>query len=470
MAVPFDDATTALTTLSATVRNVYRDSFNQMISRFGSKTNRNFKMSKRVIDGANFIVQVNDRNIYGARANSDINADFPTPRAHSGSDFTVTLSETPSSNHMRRIASSLQVTWLDIKRNYSKKAWADDFKERLITGSMQDIAETTAIKRHLDSTGLLGSVTGTPAKNDDILLANCAAIAATGGARFTLANGSLARVPAGIILHVFTSTGTLRYTVQVTDYNPRDNSVGVYGVDTATDPLNGSSSVNISGIVSGDLIYLSGERNQNILSLGHWFSTPTASESFFGRDRTVATNRWLRPHRSGPTSNTLFSKTHIDDLCNQIGYIQEDPDSGYVAITTIELEQRYRNEIGNDIFIPFPNDESSKRLVAQYGFDGNMYRHPLLGKIVLQPDPLAPANKIRFLRIGDWETLTAPTSGGDNGWEWLPGQTGGMWYRMPSSTPGNGDTTTFRADGLMLMCDICNYPRIQAELENVTAT
>ncbi len=477
MAVPFDDATTALTTLAATTRTVYRDSFNQMIYRFGAKTNRNFRMSKRVIDGGTFVIQVNDRNIYGARANTDINADFPTPRAHSGSSFTVTLSETPSSNHMHRIASSLQVTWMDYKRNYNKKAWADDFINRLITGSMQDIAETTAIKRHLDSTGRVATVTGTVTKNDEILLSSCAALASTGGARFAITDGSLARIPAGVILSLFSSAGAFKYYVQVTDYNPRDNSVGVYGVNVATDKLNGSSTVDLSStgaggaVTSGDLLYLSDERNQNILSLGHWFSTPTASESFFGQDRTVATNRWLRPHLSGPSSSTLFSKTHIDDLSNQLGYIQEDPDSGYTAVCTIELEQRYRNEIGNDIFIPIESDGvSGKRLVANYGFDGSMYRHPLLGKVILQPDPLAPSSKIRFLRIGDWETLSAPTAGGENGWEWLPGYIGSMWYRMPSSTPGNGDTTTFRADGMMLMCDICNFPRIQAEIGNVSAT
>lgn len=469
MAVPFDDATTALTTLSATARTVYQETFNPMMNRFGSHTNRIFKMSKRVIDGGQYVIQVMDRNLYGARANTDINADFPTPRAHSGSSFTVTLSETPSSNHLRRIASSLQITWLDIKRNYSKKAWADDFKQRLMEQSMSDIAETVAVKRHLDSTGQLGTVSGTPTKNDNTVLASCSAIAATGGARFTFANGSIARVQPGMILHAYTSAGVLRYTLQVTDYNPTDNSVGVYGVDVATDRLNGSSSVNISGLVSGDVLYLSDEKNQNILSIGHWYSNPTASESFFGKDRTDPLNRWLIPHKSGPSSATLFSKTHIDDLSNQLGYIKEDPDKGYSAITTIELEQRYRNEIGNDIFIPIAADKTSDRLVAQYGFDGNMYRHPLLGKIVLQPDPLAPANKIRFLGFGAWETLVAPNSGGENGWEWLPGQSG-MFYRMPSSTPGNGDTTTYRADGLMLMCDICNFPKAQAEISNVTAT
>lgn len=469
MAQPYDGATTLLTDVADAVRTVYHEKFNAMISRFGKKTNRLFKMSKRRIDGNGITVQVMDRNLYGARTGTDINADFHTARSFSADNYTVSLSETAASNHMRRVALSLQVTHLDLKRKMNSKAAAVDFVEELVKQSMQNIGEHVALRRHLDSTAKIADINGTPARNDNRLFASCTAIDSptTQGARFPVDGGSIAGLQAGMVLNSYTST-TQDYTLQVTDYNPRDKSVGVYGVDTVTDPLNGSASVNITNLANNDSLYLSGEYNANILSIGHWFSTPASSgDSFFGKDRYLPINRYLLPHVSGPTTNTVFSKTHIDDLAIEMGYIEEDPDGGYIALTTPELEQRYRDEIGNDVIIQFPTDEGTKKLFANYGFEGSVYRHPTIGRIVLQADPFAPVEKVRFLKIGDWEQLTAPTTGGENGWEWLPGDING-WYRMPSSTSGNGNTTTYRMDGMMLMCDICLAPRRQAQIINVT--
>lgn len=468
MAQPLDNASTLLTDLADAIRQVYHEDFRDMIPRFGRKTNRVFKASKRRIDGDGINIQVKDRNLYGARTNTDINADFGTPRTFGADTYKVTLSETASANHMRRVDLSLQLTWLDLKRKMNSRASAVDYKTELIAQSMQNIAEHVAIRRHLDSTAKLVTVNGTPASNDNRLFASASAIGATGGARFPVDGGSFASVQPNMVLDRYTGS-TFDGQVIVTDTNSRDVSVGVYGVNGANP--GGSSTVNVNDIADNDDLYLSGEKDRNILSFGHWFSTPSTGDSFFGKDRTDALNRWLMPFVSGPTSASLFTRAYLDDHANQMGYIDEDADSdGYVALTTPELVTRYISEIGQDTLIEYPHDDARGKVIAGYGFDGNLYRHHTFGRYMLQADPLAPPNKIRFLRLGDWETLYAPTEGGENGWEWLPGSVGGMWYRMPSSTPGNGDTTTFRADGLMLMCDICLAPRLQSEIVNVTAT
>ena len=468
MSIPFDNATTLLTTGANALRTVYHDKFASMHNRFGSKTNRVFKPSKRRIDGNGIVVQVNDTNLYGARTDTDINADFPVPRAIGTNSYTVTLSETASSNHMRRMALSLQVTWMDLKRARNSEAAAVNWVQELVKQSMQNVGESTAIHRHLDQTGLVAQVNGTPASNDNRLFASCSAIGTTGGARFPVDNGSIAALPAGLVLESRTGS-TLDYYLYVTDYNPRDSSVGVYGLDNNSITGTPDSTENINGLADNDGLYLSGEYNKNILSLGHWFSDPSSGDSFFGRDRTSPLYRWLLPHKSGPTSATQFTKSHLDDASVQMGYIEEETDGGYVVLTTPELEQRFRNEIGNDIIIQFPTDDQRGKLMANYGFDGSMYRHPHLGRVMIQSDPLAPANKIYLLRVGDWETLYAPTEGGEYGFEWLPGGEMNGWYRMPSSTSGNGNTTTFRMDGMLLMCDICLAPRKQAMIVNVTA-
>lgn len=473
MAQPYDGATTLLSEGADAVRTVYHEQFAKMISRFGKKTNRLFKFSKKRIDGNGLDVQVMDRNLYGARTGTDINADFHTARAFSADKYTVTLSETPGSNHFRRVALSLQVSHLDLKRRMNSKASAIDWAEELTSQSMQNIAEHVALRRHLDSTAKIATINGTPKDNANRLFSSCAAAGTAGsGNRFPVDGGSIAGLQAGMVLNIYNgaaivSASTGENQFQVTDYNPRDKSVGVSTVTSGN--LEGNHTTAFTGLADNYDLFLSGEKDANILSLGHWFSTPTASESFFGKDRTQGINRYLLPHVSGPTSNATFSKSHIDDLAIEMGYIEEDPEGGYVALTTPELEQRYRNEIGENVIIQFPTDEGTKKLFANYGFEGSVYRHPTIGRIVLQADPFAPVEKVRFLKIGDWEQLCAPTTGGENGWEWLPGDING-WYRMASSTAGNGNTTTYRMDGLMLMCDICLAPRRQAQIINVTHT
>lgn len=463
MSVPFDYATTFLTGQSAAIRQFYHDSYAEMQNRFGGKTNRLFKPSKLVFQGDGVNVQVMSANMHGARFTNDANADFPKARAHTSNTYKVTFSETPSSNDFRRLGISLQVTHYDINRVYNKQIAADDFRERLISQSMSDNGEKTALHRQLDTTAKVALVNGTAKKNDAQALADCSAIGTSGGARFAIDNGSIAYLPANLLLDVYASGGAYRRTVIVTDYNPVDSSIGVYGVD-ATEA--GDSTVNVADIADNDELYISGEKNMGLNSLGQWFSTPSSGESFYGKDRTTPTNRWMLPTKvPAASSSTLFTKAHIDLVSVAIGYIEEDPDGGYVALTTPELDQRYRNEVGNDILINWPSGEAMGKLLANYGFDGSVYRHPTIGRIMLQADQFAPVNKVRFLKVGDWETLY-PLSAT---FEWLVGDTGG-WYRMTSSVPGGGKTTTYRMDGMISLADICRYPRRQAELNNISAS
>lgn len=463
MAMPFDGATTFLTDGTDAVRQFYHEKFLDMHSRFGHPLNRLFKVSKRTINGDGVNVQVKDRNLYGARTNTDLNGDFPTPRAFGADTYKVTLSETPASNDIRRMALSLRVTHLDLKRKYAANVAAVDWAKELIKESMANIAESTALHRHIGADARIGTISGTATKNNTKLVSSAAAIAATGGARFVVANGSIAAFPRGLVLDVYTGSTYLR-SVYVTDYNPRDKSVGVYGLDANGNP---SSSVDVRTLTAADALYISGEYNAGMKCMGYWFSTPTASESFFGRDRTDADSRWLEPHVSGPTSSTVFQKSHLDNLSNEMGYISEDEDSGgYVVITTPEMDQKYRDIVGNDVVIQVPTSEQKGKLIASYGFDGMLYRHPTMGRIVFQPDPMAPPNTIRGLRIGDWETFYAPGAA----WEWLVGDTADGWYRESSTTPGGGKTTTYRMDGMGAWADLCLLPRLQWHIANVTAS
>lgn len=462
MATPFDSATTFLTTCSGLVRQVYHDRFEDMYAEF-TRINKLFKPTKTPIDGDGWNIQVRSSNMHAARTRRDLNADFGTARAYGVDTYKVTLSETPSSNDVRRMDVSIQKTWLDVHRAYTKKVSPEDFSAALVEQANMDIDASMARHRHQSTDSLMGTINGTPKKNDRETYADCAAISTTGGARVVIDGGSLANFAAGMYLNSYTGT-TLDYTLYVTDINPSDNSIGLLGVDASGAP---SSSVNINGLADNDNFYMSGEKDEGVKSLGYWFSTPSSGELFFTRDRTSSTYRFLLPTRTGPTSERQFTKTDVDDLSIALSYVAgDDPMGAYLAVMTPELDQRYRNEIGNDVLLQFPTTEQKGKLVAQYGFDSSMYRHPRLGRIVFEVDPLAPPNKIRFLRIGDWE-MFAPR--GAEQFTWVS-DGGGSWYRMESSTPGNGKTLTFRMDGFTAFADACFFPRRQAEIKNIRAT
>ncbi len=462
MAIPFDDAQTWLTYQSAMIRQIYHPKYIQQVNRFGSRTNRLFNASKRTIEGDGVNVQVQDRRLYGARFQADRNADFGRARTFGSATYKVTMSDTPTASDFRRLGLPLQVSHDDVNRLYKDEVSSDNYITRLTKEAMENLTETMALHQHLDRTALLGTVSGTPRMNDNRLFASCSALAATGGARIVLTGGSLAAVPPNLELDIFPSGSSVkRFSVIVTDYNPRDNSVGLYGAgaDGQVD-----TSISLAALASTDELYISGERNAGPILISDWFREPTTGDSFYGKDRTSPLNRWMLPHKSGPTTNTLFTRTFLDNAMTEMGYITEDPEGGYQCITTMELEQRYRQEIGNDVLVQYPTAEQQGKLVASYGFDAALYRHPTAGRIVLTPDAFAPPNKIRFLRIGDWEMQYY----GSNTFEWLPGWVGN-WSRMQSSTPGGGYTTTYRMEGMLSLAGICTFPRRQLEIGNVTA-
>ena len=89
--------------------------------------------------------------------------------------------------------------------------------------------------------------------------------------------------------------------------------------------------VNIYRVERDDL-YLTGEKDKNILSLGNWFSTPSSGESFFTKDRTVATNRYLLPHGDQfpgavqPGELPGVAPVGLDTLPGADGHERERPD------------------------------------------------------------------------------------------------------------------------------------------------
>lgn len=455
-----DNATTLLTTISDALREVYHPEVMDAYMRHGRSINRLFSFSNRKVEGDGVTVQLVDHNMHAARTAAGLNSAFPTPRPFGVAKYKVLASETDSANHFRPIQTSISITHLDLKRGMSSAAAAVDVKDRTVKDSMRDWNERLAVSRLLDSSALIGTINGTPTKADARTLAAAGALTTSGGARFAVDGGSLANFAPGMLIDSYTGA-TKDYTLQVMDYNPRDGSVAVYGLDGDGNP---SASVDISGVADNDNFYVSGTKDTGLYSVGEWFKTPVSGDSFFGIDRTDIANSWMLPHKSGPSSAQPFDPEHLDDLGTELSYVQPDPEGAYAAFMPPELETAFRQAVGADVVIDFPTDEQRGKVLAQYGFDGSIYRHPSLGRITLKSDPLCNPNKIRFYKVGDWETLTLL----GKELQWMPGDNGDLWYRMEADAPGTGRGKVYKADAYMPLADICLRPRFQAEIENIT--
>lgn len=442
---------------------------------FASNINRifDFKMSDN-IEGADHYWQVEAYKARAARFSRDITAGFSNVGRFAVTKLKATLSETASSSDFSRLDASSRVSLYDLERGAKNpQQFIVNVVPKLVDDLIKHSAESLGIHRMLDVQATLGTVSANAKQNDNTLFASATATpVATGttGIRVTLSSALIAAFQPGLLVNVYASDlTTLRAIAQVTDYNPIDSSVGMKCWNTTT-RATGANNVNtqtLHSTVSTDVLCISGENGLGMISVGTWMQHGTPSPTtLFNVDRTLPANSWMRPttYRAATSGTASLDKAHIDSLAIAMGYVIENltVDKGYVALTTPELDQAYRNQIGQQNIVPIlpPGDES---IVARYGFDSSIYVHPTLGRIALTPDPMAIQNKIMFLRPGDWQALVARK------FSLVPAATAiGGFYRVASTTDGSG-LPEFQTDYMALQTDICLCPRRQGQISDIAA-
>jgi hypothetical protein len=471
MAEPADSATTLLSATADSIREVYhKKPIWETYSRFGTVTDRVLKPGKtRKLEGDGITVQVRSGNMDSAVGDRNVFGAFPKPRAHETSKIKVRFSENAEANDFFSLRSAIRCSHIDLDRAINENVAAEDFATQLVTQQMKDLREQVAIRRNIPVSSKLGTVAGTPKQDDADTFASASATpAANSGVRFQVdGDTSIAYFQRNRRLEVVDGdSGASNGHIIVNRYNPRDFSVGAEAF--VSDERSPGTSPGTSLIDNNDELFLAGSRDVGLISIGEWFKNPVSGEDFMGKDRTLAANHWLRPTKTGPSTATTFKMEHLDDFAISMGFVVEDPSAKYVTQCSPQLHQKFRNIVGDNILVQWSASDPKRDLFAVHGFDGMVYHHPTIGKIMLNADALCPANRIRFLKLGTWEMMKYHAGefkvmDGDDG------RPGGF-YRMGSGTSDGSKGHFYQMDVLAYFVDFCLAPRENGEIENITAT
>lgn len=466
MAQPFDNALT-LQVVSNLIQTQYFDTALEQTWMTGSMTNRLVNYAKQAVVGDGLVFQIINGHAFNGRLDTDALSDFVAPSAFLDAQIKARFNErTPGSNDFVKFATAARVSIYDIQRVSSKGA-VTDLAQKVIDDIRFDFDYLTAIHRNLDRTAQIATVNATPVNNDSNVFASGTTYTSNAtSCRFQIANGSIAAFQPNMDLDFYSSAGAQHAVhMKVTDVNTADLSIGV-----TTNTFYPTATANCNNIASADSIYLSGERNKGMYSFGSWFSVPTSSDSFMGGvNRSTSTNRYLLPTwiRQGATSRAI-SKYDFDDAARALG-LRDDSDGprAVAAHADPAIHDRLRQDITDDALITWPSDNGGYGRYANFGSESLSYQHPVLGRVVLVADPLALPNRVRFVRPEYMLSLAYGTTA----LQFMQdGENGGVWKRLPSSTPNNGGSLFYQAEAFCNIADYCKYPsKALCEIQNVTS-
>ena len=103
--------------------------------------------------------------------------------------------------------------------------------------------------------------------------------------------------------------------------------------------------------------------------------------------------------------------------------------------------------------------------VANAGWDGAVLHHPGFPPIIVQPEPLCPANKIRMFEPSAWSFYRL----GGKEPNWIRNDTGGRWHIRRNATTGN--LTKIRdASAYVHETVVCDQPKTVYQIEGVKST
>lgn len=475
MAEPFNSATYLEDVSDITQEQYMTEWVDETPARFGKITNKLFKPASGEVTGDGLTMQFKYARNDTVRFAQDPLGAFASPKTFTPGKVKLRWDKADLTTHdFATVSASVQVDDVDVREK--GKGSIIDYCDELYRQVMPEFEEKLSIHRHLPSTGRVALVNGTPKQNDIAYFADATATASnTAGLRVPIDNGSIAAFPPGTMVDFINpSTGAVRAgNCFVTDYNPSDLSIGVEFVADATLIQTGNvatmqSTGNLGNVADNDIICFSGEYGiGGMYSLGRYFTRPaTTGDSFFGKDRQSPLYRWLNTTatREGSTS-AVVTKSMFNDLAIAMGFREEDGSEGIVCMTDPTMHQAIRDLLGEDSFFQIPIDDSRAARFMNFGSVGLNYQHGQFGTIKIAPDPLCPANTIRFIASNTWRSYFY-------GWKGLqPMRRAGNahWYTLNETAPNTGQSKIWRADWYVAgILDWCEKPWLNGQILNVT--
>jgi len=449
MANPQDGASYIFQLLSQLFLEQRTAKFQEAFHRFGGKTNKWLNPNKKRMGGKKLTVDVETQLLANARVNNDFLADIVGSGTYGTAQYFPTIDKTAASNDLHRISTSLIISQIDLDRAKGNPQERVNLVMKLRRDSRKDIQERLAFERWADSNSTMGVISGV-SKDTTGYFDSSLAVTNDSVIRAQLST-PIAYFHDGQVIEAFTAGGTQHasaLTLTVKDVNASDNSIAI------------SSSADISAIVAGDELFLSGERGHSYISMGDWFDN--SGTTLYGVDRSASGNRWMNTtHTRNGKSNQPMQLSFFDDAAVTLGNISDDDSRGYVMMTSPEILKDFVELVDQAAIIELPAGRDNN-FFAKYGYRGAFYRHPTFGEVALQSDQFSTRNIIRLIRPSDWEAYY----GTQAGFEWLPGTISDIWSRIPATT-NDGTTMFYSAAGYLAGFDICTAPRKQLQINGI---
>lgn len=435
--------------------------------RFGRTFNRIFQIAEKAASGDGFTMQAELGPGDFARASNNPLASITGSTSLQAVKLRLRYdTNNLAANDFTQVTASCQTDVWQLK-NGGDGAIVD-LAERNAKSVIASYDEHIAYLRNVGRNAVAALVNGTPKLNNGVTYAGATGTATNaGGARVKVDSGIFAVLKTNSwIDFIRPATGaTVAGSVWITDKNPGDLSIGV---SFATTQFGGRvSSGNLALVADNDYIAFSGEYNSGLYSVGAWMSEATAGESFLGGvDRTTASYRWMLPinPRYGATTTTI-TKSFFDDVAIAMGYFAENMDgAGLIAQSDLTVNNKLRNELGEESFKPIPQSDERMKKFYQFGSTGLAFEHPSLGVIKILGDALCPSTTVRFIDPSTWMSVHYAVRGLTP----MPGGEGmGSWYRVTDSTPNTGKSLIVKSDWAALQQDFCTMPQKNAQISNI---
>ena len=230
---------------------------------------------------------------------------------------------------------------------------------------------------------------------------------------------------------------------------------------------------------------------QTVIIVQHdsWGNSPSGTlaglfdvtSSYFGTARDTVTGnqgmqRMLQPIRvdaSAGGANVPLTADWYRRVGEIVGWQQGAHNEGGPKLAQIMSKYEYR-QIASFIkeegitLTPALESDVGKGLNKAFGFDGFILHDPSLGTQMIIVDDFATPGQIDFINRAQWEQVSPI----DGGFRMFPGNIAGIWSR--DNQTGTGVThlpgKTYSANGLLLACWVCRWPKGQIRLQGLSTT